>query len=244
MHLVGLIPARYAASRFPGKPLTLLNGHPMLAWVLRGCRESTLVREWIVATDDPRIAAVAEAEGVRAVLTDPALPSGTDRIWAAGHALEAEGFCNVQGDEPLITGALVDSLARTLMESGAETATLARRFGADEDPTDPNRVKVVRDDLGRALYFSRALIPYPRTPRASGSDFPLLHLGLYAYTRTALERWVALPPHPLELTEGLEQLRALAAGMSMAVEVVDTRLLSVDAPEDVAAVEAALPAQF
>lgn len=233
---MGLIPARYAASRYPGKPLVTLCDAPMLSWVIRGCQQATKVDRWIVATDDPRIAECAATLGVEARMTDPALPSGTDRIWAAGQESEATHFINIQGDEPLIDGATIDALVDTLLNSGLDTATLARPLGVDEDPSDPNRVKVVIGAQGQALYFSRSLIPYSRD-LADASIAPQIHLGCYAYTRDALQRWVELPPHPLELTEKLEQLRALANGITMAVGIVTARLLSVDAPEDVSLVE-------
>lgn len=241
IELIGCIPARFGATRFPGKPLTLLNGEPMLAWVLRGCRESARISRWMVATDDQRIAEVARANSVEAVLTDPDLPSGTDRVCAAIAQTSATHIVNVQGDEPLIDGSTIDLLIQTLISSASDLATLARPVESDEDPADPNRVKVVCADGGDALYFSRSLIPHPRT---AGLLAPRIHVGLYAYTRAALERMVALPAHPLEQTEGLEQLRALAAGMRIAVAPIAGRFLSVDAPSDVAAVEAALHGRY
>lgn len=242
MSLIGCIPSRFAATRFPGKPLTLLCGAPMLAWVLRGCQESQLVSRWLVATDDERIAAAAEAAGVEAVMTDPALPSGTDRVCAAIQGTGATHVINVQGDEPLIDGSTVDLLATTLLERGCPLATLARPPESDEDPADPNRVKVVQASDGAALYFSRSLIPYPRT--AVPAAGPWIHVGLYGYERPALEQLVSLPPHPLEQCEGLEQLRALAAGMRIAVAEVRHKLLSVDSPDDVPSVEAALQVRY
>lgn len=244
MEIIGLIPARYAAQRFPGKPLAPLCGEPMLHWVLLGCRASRHVTRWIVATDDERIAEAARSRGAEAALTDPDLPSGTDRIWAAGKASSATHFVNIQGDEPLVEGAAIDVLVETLLHTGADTATVARVMAPEEDIRDPNRVKVVVDERDQALYFSRAPIPYPRNPIPPGAGLPLLHMGMYGYTRAALERWVSLPPHPLERIESLEQLRALAHGLSMAVGRVTSAMLAVDTPEDVAGVEAALRARY
>ncbi|MEO7994349.1 MAG: 3-deoxy-manno-octulosonate cytidylyltransferase [bacterium] len=244
MEILGVIPARYAATRFPGKPLTPLCGRPMLHWVLRGCLNSRLVIRWIVATDDERIAAYARSRDVEAILTDPDLPSGTDRVWAAAQTTDATHIINVQGDEPLMEAAAIDILTTALLDRGCPTATLARQMDPDENPVDPNRVKVVIDDQGRALYFSRSPIPYPRNAKAASALGSRLHLGCYAYTREALSEWVSLPPHPLEQAEGLEQLRALANGIPMAVGMVDMRLLAVDVPEDVPDVEAALTARY
>ena len=244
MQIVGLIPARFGATRFPGKLIAPLCGQPMLHWVLKGCLESDRVSRWIVATDNDGIAAVAQANGIEAVMTDPDLRSGTDRIWAVAKDLDASHVINVQGDEPLIDGHALNVLVDTLCDGGAETATLARPLDPDEKVQDPNRVKVVVGTDHRALYFSRAVIPYPRNPEAAKAATYLLHLGCYGYTHAALARWVALPPHPLELVESLEQLRAIANGISMAVGLVDTKLSSVDAPADVPAVESALRVRY
>ncbi|HYE80216.1 MAG TPA: 3-deoxy-manno-octulosonate cytidylyltransferase [bacterium] len=236
-HVVGVIPARYGATRFPGKILAPLCGEPMLHWVVTGCKQAAKVDQWLVATDDPRIVECAVGLGVEARMTDPGLPSGTDRIWAAGQDTAATHFLNIQGDEPLIDGPTIDALVETLLNSGLDTGTLARPVADGEDPADPNRVKVVIGAHGQALYFSRALVPYPRDRAEAAAAPPQIHLGCYAYTRAALQRWVSLPPHPLELTEKLEQLRALAHGLTMAVGQVNAKLLAIDAPEDVSLVE-------
>ncbi len=236
---VAVIPARYGSTRFPGKPLVPIAGKPMIQWVYERARAATSVDEVLVATDDTRIAEAVEAFGGRAVLTSKDHTSGTDRVAeaVASRARRAELVINLQGDEPLMPAAVIDTLIETMRESGAEMGTVAVPFGQKTGrPDDPNLVKVVLDSEGCALYFSRAAIPYAReggTPVA-----PLWHWGLYAYRRTFLERFVQWPPGRLEQCEKLEQLRALENGARIRVTVVDsTGSVGVDLPEDVETVE-------
>jgi 3-deoxy-manno-octulosonate cytidylyltransferase (CMP-KDO synthetase) len=234
--VVAVIPSRYGAERFPGKPLHPIAGIPMVVRVLRQAQKAEFVGRVVVATDDERIARAVVEAGGEAVLTDPALASGTDRVFAAVRDLAVDVVLNVQGDEPLIDPRDLDQVARFLLENPSfPLATVALPVDDPSEVADPNNVKVVRGDDGRALYFSRAPIPFRRRPEAS---LPTLkHLGLYGYRKEALARWTSLPPHPLERAEGLEQLRALAAGMVMAVLPAFGDSIGVDVPEDVKRVE-------
>jgi 3-deoxy-manno-octulosonate cytidylyltransferase (CMP-KDO synthetase) len=239
MSAVGIIPARYRASRFPGKPLATIAGRPMLQHVIEGARRAKRLREVIVATDDERIADAAAAVGAPVAMTSPAHPTGTDRLAEAATGLADAIVVNVQGDEPLIEGFVIDAAVEALeADAGAALSTVVHAL----EPAaldDPNRVKVVLDRAGRALYFSRAPIPYRR------ADAPaphwLQHVGLYAYRRDFLPRFVALPQGEAELAEGLEQLRALEHGFAIRCAVIEGwQSVPVDVPADVARVEAAL----
>jgi 3-deoxy-manno-octulosonate cytidylyltransferase (CMP-KDO synthetase) len=234
--IAAVIPSRFAAERFPGKPLHPVSGVPLVVRVLDRARQAAGIDVVLVATDDVRIAAAVEAAGGRAAMTDPSLPSGTDRVWAAARDLPVEIVLNVQGDEPLMDPRNIERVAAFLGEHPEfPLATVAFPLPAGADASDPAVVKVVRGDDGRALYFSRAAIPYRRR---SETTLPTLkHLGLYGYRKEALGRWTGLPPHPLERVEGLEQLRALAAGMPMAVLDAVADSIGVDTPEDVKTVE-------
>jgi 3-deoxy-manno-octulosonate cytidylyltransferase (CMP-KDO synthetase) len=239
MSAVGIIPARYRASRFPGKPLAPIAGRPMLAHVIDGARRAKRLREVWVATDDERIAAAATAAGAPVVMTSPDHPTGTDRLAEAAAGMGDSIVVNVQGDEPLIEGFVIDAAIEALeADPGAAMSTVVHTL----EPAalaDPNRVKVVLDRAGRALYFSRAAIPHRR------HDAPaprwLQHVGLYAYRREFLLRFVGLAQGAAELAEGLEQLRALEHGFEIRCAVVDGwQSVPVDVPEDIARVEAAL----
>jgi 3-deoxy-manno-octulosonate cytidylyltransferase (CMP-KDO synthetase) len=229
----------------------------MIAWVLESARRAEGVDRVVVATDDARIAEVVTSLGGEAVLTDPALPSGTDRTAAALAALEAKGerydcVLNIQGDEPAMHPETVAGVVALMREnSDLPMGTAACPFANADELFNPNAVKVVCDDRGRALYFSRSPIPYVRNAKVFEPDFrPWLapeqlglfqrHLGLYAYRPEVLRAFTSLPPHALELTEMLEQLRALAAGISIGVAKTPHLSLGVDVPSDVDAVEALL----
>jgi 3-deoxy-manno-octulosonate cytidylyltransferase (CMP-KDO synthetase) len=240
--VVAVIPSRFGAERFPGKPLHMIAGVPMVVRVLRRTREAEGVDLVLVATDDARIAAAVEAEGGRAVMTDPALPSGTDRVFAAVRDLPVDVVLNVQGDEPLMDPRNVERVAAFLVAHPEfPLATVAFPLPPGSADADPNVVKVVRADDGRALYFSRSAIPFRRRPEPGLAT--LKHLGLYGYRKDALRRWTRLPPHPLERAESLEQLRALAAGMTMAVLDAASDSIGVDTPEDARRVEEILNAE-
>lgn len=237
MSAVGIIPARYASSRFPGKPLAQIAGLPMLQRVYEGARRAKRLRDVLVATDDPRIALACRGFGATALLTSPDHPTGTDRLAEASRGLDDDVVVNIQGDEPLIEGFVIDAVVAALEETPeAPMATLVHRAEA-ADLADPNRVKVVLDRRGFALYFSRAAIPHRR--EGAGTEAPLWqHVGLYAYRREFLARYVALAPTPLEQSEALEQLRALEHGHPIRVAVVEGwRSVPVDVPADVAKVE-------
>ena len=230
-----LIPARMASTRLPAKPLADIGGVPMIVRVLRQA-EAAELGPAVVAAGEAEIAVAVEAAGGRAVLTDPGLPSGSDRIHAALEKLDPERrhdvVVNLQGDLPALDPGQIRAVAAALADSGADIATLAAEITDPAERINPSVVKAVvawRADgrLGRALYFTRATAP--------SGDGPLFHhVGIYAFRRDALDRFVALPPSPLERREKLEQLRALEANMSIAVARVDSVPLSVDTPEDLA----------
>jgi 3-deoxy-manno-octulosonate cytidylyltransferase (CMP-KDO synthetase) len=198
----------------------------------------------VVATDSDEVVSVCSSEGVEAVLTDPEHPSGTDRVAEVARMDRYSGFdvlVNIQGDEPLVEGAHLSAAVELVVEGGWELGTCAVPVSDPRELEDPARVKVVRANNGRALYFSRAAVPFKRdgnpTPEELGGGAFLRHLGLYSYRREALMRWVGLPPSPLELLERLEQLRPLEAGMDMGVAIVDEAEGGVDTPADVERME-------
>ena len=217
---VAVIPARYGSSRFPGKPLALIAGKPMIQWCYESTRACKDFAEVIVATDDERISAAVSAFGGRAVMTSPTHQTGTDRIAEAVAKIDADLIVNVQGDEPLMSARVLSQLIALMRQSSAEMGTAAVPFTAtDRDPTDVNAVKVVVDRRGHALYFSRSLIPFPR--QGGTAVTPLLHWGLYAYRRDFLYDFVTWERGSLEGCEMLEQLRALAHGYPIQVMVLD-----------------------
>jgi len=241
--VVGIIPARYASTRFPGKPLALIAGKPLIQRVVEQCRRASSLTEVIVATDDARIAEVA-GRFCRVEMTSPDHPSGSDRIAEVANRLECDGIVNIQGDEPMIDPSVIDVVARALDRDPISTAATAIRDPAEYD--NPNIVKVVVNAAGRALYFSRRTIPYLRDAANRSANeqlaaFPFLkHLGIYGYRRGTLLELVKHPVSPLENAEKLEQLRALDHGIPIAVVRVDYESVGVDVPGDVARVEALL----
>lgn len=231
-----LIPARWASTRFPGKPLHQIAGKPLVQHVWeRACRAKD-IDQVIVATDDMRIAEAAFAFGAEVALTSPRCVSGTDRCAeVAGRLKGIRQVVNVQGDEPLVDPALISRLAATLdTDRSLDMATAATPFGPGEDPANPNAVKVVLSRAGNALYFSRSLLPFSR----DGRPAPWLrHLGIYAYTTRFLLQFVQWPPGKLERIESLEQLRALENGASIRVLKAKGASVGVDTPEDGAIAE-------
>ncbi len=232
-HPVILIPARMASTRLPGKPLADIEGLPMIVQVLRRAEEADLGPVW-VACDDPAVEAAVTKAGGRAVMTAPSHPSGSDRIFEALSRIDPKGsfdaVVNVQGDLPTLEAMLPRRAMALLADPTVDIATLAAEIKEPSERTNPNVVKAVTSappgsDHGRALYFSRATVPW-------GEGALWHHIGLYAYRRDALARFVSLPPSPLEMREKLEQLRALEAGMRIEVGFVDTVPLGVDTPED------------
>ncbi len=241
--IAGIIPARYGSTRFPGKPLHLIAGKPLIQHVVERCRQSDALSEVIVATDDERIAGVTR-NFCTTVMTRDDHPSGTDRIAEAAAGIDVDAVINIQGDEPLIDPGVIDAVAGKLGEFPMSTAAVPIHDPAALD--NPDIVKVVTGAEGQALYFSRALIPWPRDcaglPRAEllKKHVYLHHMGIYGYTLETLMRLVALPVSPLEHMEKLEQLRALEAGIPIGVVMAGKASRGVDRPEDVAAVEAIL----
>jgi 3-deoxy-manno-octulosonate cytidylyltransferase (CMP-KDO synthetase) len=236
--IIGILPARWGSTRFPGKPLHLIAGKPLIQHVWEQCRKCERLDGLVIATDDERILAAAESFGARAVMTSPEHPTGTDRLAEAVRSLPgAEIIVNIQGDEPLIDPALIDRLAAAMAaDPSLDMATAANPLDpADPAVRDPNVVKVVTALDGRALYFSRSPLPYFRNPV---DGLPVYrHKGIYAYRRTFLERFVTWPPSPLEKAESLEQLRALENGASIKVLVTDDTSPGVDTLEQAREVE-------
>jgi 3-deoxy-manno-octulosonate cytidylyltransferase (CMP-KDO synthetase) len=237
MKALGVIPARYASTRFPGKPLALIAGKPLLTWVIEAALNAKNLSQVIVATDDERIKSLAVKAGVQAVMTLPELPSGSDRVWAAIQKFEGDVVLNIQGDEPLLTGALLDKLVTPFQaDSKLEMATFGRSLTKD-DLESPNTAKIVLNEKGEALYFSRHPIPFSREKFNAEQECALKHIGIYAYRRQFLGRFCAQKPIELERFEGLEQLRALYLGARIKVVRVDHESWGVDTPEDVLKVE-------
>lgn len=243
MTAVGLIPARFAATRFPGKPLAMIAGKSMIQRVYEGARAAKSLRSVIVATDDERIADACRAFGAEVAMTRSDHASGSDRIGEVAARLSDEIVVNIQGDEPLMEGYVVDAAVEALREDAdVPIATVVHPLDpADRD--DPNRVKVVLDQRGRALYFSRSAIPYPRDPAVRAPLWQ--HVGLYAYRRDFLLRFIKMAPTLAERSECLEQLRALENGHGIRCAIIEGgwRSVAVDVPGDVALVEAALRAR-
>jgi 3-deoxy-manno-octulosonate cytidylyltransferase (CMP-KDO synthetase) len=243
MKVFGIVPARYASTRFPGKPLARIAGKPLIQHVVERCQQAASLAEVIVATDDTRIWEVAQ-NFCRAEMTDASHASGTDRIAEVAARYACDAVVNIQGDEPLIDPSVIDAVAGALAQ--AEMSTAASPIGDPEDYENPNVVKVVVNAAGRALYFSRRAIPYlreaaSRSVREQLAAFPFSkHLGIYGYRRETLLRLVRLPVSPLEQAEKLEQLRALENGIPIAVVKVAYESVGVDVPADVKRVEAIL----
>jgi 3-deoxy-manno-octulosonate cytidylyltransferase (CMP-KDO synthetase) len=236
--IVGIIPARFASTRFPGKPLALIAGKPLLQHVVEQCQKAKSLSEIIVATDDTRIWEVAQ-NFCRVEMTRPKHPSGSDRIAEVAERCGCDAVVNIQGDEPLIEPSVIDAVANALAQNEMSTAATRIRNPAELD--NPNVVKVVVNAASRALYFSRRMIPYLREAASGSSEqlaaFAFLkHLGIYGYRRETLLRLVKFPVSPLENAEKLEQLRALENGVPIMVVKVDYDSIGVDAPEDVARV--------
>ena len=234
-----MIPARWGSQRFPGKVLTGISGKPMVQWVHERVLRAQRVEEVLVATDDERVARCVRGFGGRVVLTSKDHASGTDRVGEAVRDLEADWVINVQADEPLVPPAILDRLVEAMLaRPELEMATVCVPLDPDDpDLHDPDVVKTVVSQDGVALYFSRSPIPFARDGWPEGTG-PLRHWGIYGFRRDYLERFVTLPPSPLERTESLEQLRALEDGARIQVVIGEGLTVSVDRPEDVERVEA------
>ncbi len=234
--VVCAIPARYASSRLPGKPLLELAGKPMIQHVFERASAAEGITRVVVLTDDSRIFDAVESFGGAALMTPEECNNGTERIAWAARSWTEDAIVNVQGDEPLLDSALVSRLAQHLQGSGEDMVTAATR-ASEDDLRDPDKVKTVLDAGGHALYFSRAPIPYPRSP---GHAPVWRHLGIYGYRRTTLLELARLPRSPLERTESLEQLRALENGIRIRVLEAEAAPIGVDTEEDLLRVQALL----
>jgi len=240
MKIIGVIPARYGSTRFPGKPLARIAGKPLIQHVVERCKAARFLQEVIVATDDERIRDVA-VKFSRVEMTSPEHASGTDRVAEVIQRASGDAAINIQGDEPMIEPSVIDAVASAL--GNAEMATAATPLKDLKEFDNPNVVKVVVNSVERALYFSRRTIPYVRDAASRSATeqlaaFPFLkHLGIYGYRRETLLQLVKFPMSPLERAEKLEQLRALENGIEIAVVRVNYEAVGVDVPGDVARVE-------
>ena len=235
--ILGVIPARLASTRLPGKVLRDIAGEPMLAWVYRAAKACPQLDEVIVATDSSEVQQFCDQRGWRCLLTSPDLPSGTDRLYAVSRAVDADIYVNIQGDEPLLLPDHISAILALFTSADVDVTTPKVRC-TPEDISNPNAVKVVTALDGRALYFSRSTIPFDRDGNGDATYWK--HLGLYAYRRAALERFAALAPSELELSERLEQLRLLENGISIYVAETMHDTIGVDTEEDRQRVEAIL----
>lgn len=235
MKFIGIIPARYASTRFPGKPLAMLGGRTVIQRVYE--QVAAVLEEAYVATDDERIFKAVEEFGGRVVMTRQDHKSGTDRIEEAAEKIgtQADVIINIQGDEPFIQKSQIETLKKLFENPDTQIGTLGKRFDNIEAAANPNSPKIVTDKNGFALYFSRSIIPYIRGKEQTEwlQHFPFLkHLGLYAYRRDVLRQITQLPQSPLELAESLEQLRWLENGYRIRVGLTDVETVGIDTPED------------
>ena len=241
-----IVPARLASVRFPRKLLHPVKGVPLILWTARRIRQAAPGMPLHFAVAEQELADVLAGEGFSAILTDPELSSGTDRLAAANRAVGARHVINVQADEPLVSAKHIEALARMITGRNCAMATLGTPFRSEHDFRDPNRVKALRGIDGLALYFSRSPIPYPRDAKGQvtqewlAAGHALLHLGLYAYTQDFLARFPTLPRGVLEEIEKLEQLRALENGYRIAIDITHESTVGVDTPSDVPLLEARL----
>lgn len=240
IRIAGVIPARLASTRLPRKVLRNLAGRPMLEWVWRAATASGLMDPVVVATDSDEVAEACGERGIPVAMTSPDCPSGSDRVREAARQIDAEIIVNIQGDEPLLTPEFFPPLMALFSRPEVQAGTLAVHCPADEF-ANPNAVKVVTALDGRALYFSRATIPFDRD--AAGFTGYRKHLGIYAYRRAVLERFAALAPSPLEVVERLEQLRLLENGIDLYVAEAPGDTIGVDTEADLLRAEAILKAR-
>ena len=227
----GVIPARFQSTRFPGKPLALIKGRPMIQWVWEAAQSARYLAKVVIATDDERIFEASLKFGAQAVMTSSGLQSGTERVAEAANNMDFPIIINIQGDEPLLKGALVDDLVLALQDERVSMSSLMARVQGLSGIQEKDRVKVVVDHDGFALYFSRSPIPF------LARDFYFLHIGCYGYQRDFLFRFCGLAPSFLEKAENLEQLRALENGYRIKMIETSARTLSVDSPQDIIEVE-------
>ena len=246
MKFIGIIPARFASTRFPGKPLAMLGGRTVIQRVYE--QTTAILDEAYVATDDERIYQAVEQFGGQAIMTRSDHKSGTDRIEEAAEKIgtQADVIINIQGDEPFIQQSQIETLMHLFDEPTTQIGTLGKRFETIEAALNPNSPKIVTDKRGFALYFSRSIIPFIRGKEQCEwlQHFPFLkHLGLYAYRREVLREVTLLPQSPLEIAESLEQLRWLENGYRIRVGLTDVETVGIDTPEDLQRTEAFLATQ-
>ena len=241
--VLAVIPARLASTRLPRKVLRDLAGQPLLAWVVEAALRCAQIGKVVVAADSDEVAQLCAVRGWECLMTSPDLPSGSDRLFAVSREIDADIYINIQADEPLLEPAHIDALLRPFADPAVPVSTLKVRC-PDESIADPNVVKVVTAPNGRALYFSRAAIPFVRDPesepRGAQPTTYWKHLGLYAYRKAALARFAALPPGQLEQTERLEQLRLLENGIDIYVAQSPHDTIGVDTEEDLQRIAALL----
>ncbi len=234
--VLGVIPARLASTRLPRKVLRTIAGKPMLAWVYEAARACPQLNHVLIATDSEEVATLCRENNWPVQLTSPDLPSGTDRVHAVAQQIPADIYVNIQGDEPLLQPQHLTALLRPFAQPQVEVSTL-KVLCTPENINNPNAVKVVTANDGRALYFSRATIPFDRDPGHNSAPQYWKHLGLYAYRKSALERFPTLPFRTLEQAEKLEQLRFLENNINIYVEPTDHDTIGVDTEEDLRRVE-------
>ena len=242
-----IVPARLESQRFPRKLLAEVKGKPLILWTAERIREIVPEFALYFAVDGEELAELLENSGFSIVMTDPELPSGTDRIAAANREIQANLILNIQGDEPLVERSHILALASGLELDKASMSTVAVPFSSEKDFLDPNQVKVLCDQLGYALYFSRSPIPYNRNHSSlwenKQANLPLKHLGMYGYNADFLGRFLTFPEGKLEKVEKLEQLRALENGEKIAVSTVDSETHGIDIPQDLARFEKFIQSQ-
>lgn len=237
MKITGIIPARYASTRFPGKPLAVIDGKTMIQRVIEQVEKAQLISEIIIATDDDRIFSHVHSLGKNVIMTSPEHPSGTDRCLEAldKSAIPSDAIINIQGDEPFVAPEQIDSLAALITKKEVDIATLAKKIEDAQTLFNPNKVKVVFSKSGRAIYFSRHAIPYQKSIAQKewlNHHSYYKHLGLYAYKTSVLRELAALSPSPLEQAESLEQLRWLENGKAIFISETTIETPAVDTPED------------
>ena len=247
MKFIGIIPARYASTRFPGKPLALLGGKPVIQHVYE--KVATMLEAAYVATDDERIYDVVKAFGGQVVMTRTDHKSGTDRIEEAIEKIGGEWdvVVNVQGDEPFVAKSQLDTICHCFDDPTTQIATLGKPFESMEAVQNPNSPKIVVDNMGFAMYFSRSVIPYVRGKEKSSwlTHYPFLkHLGIYAYRKDVLRQVTQLPQSSLEIAESLEQLRWLQNGFKIKVGTTDVDTVGIDTPQDLERAEEFLKTQL
>lgn len=240
--IIGVIPARYGSTRFPGKPLALLGGKPIIQWVYERASQSRKIKKLIVATDDERIFERVISFGGDVMMTSPSIRNGTERVAAVADTINADIIVNIQGDEPLIQGNVIDTAIQLLIDDrDAVIGTLIKKINETEELINPNLPKVVIDRSNNALYFSRSIIPFVRDVRDQQDWIRehqyFRHIGLYVYRNSFLKTYVTLPETRLEIVEKLEQLRVLEHGYKIKTAIVDYTPQGVDTPADLELLE-------